>query len=653
MEKLITSFVTLTKKAENFLRSDQTSAEGFKGVTKEIFDIGVSCLSEKSSLPIQELFIEGFDQEQIWQEVELLNGLEWPALSREVSRVTARSGQLALTTRAAGHEVTPPTAVGRRPLAGEAVSDSDDSAGHGDAPNINGPDGEVDEDDLEDGFDGPAGEDDSEDEGAESDEDGPGSGEEEEPLPERPHAARSTVDDRFFKLGELEQFLELQDRQFERERARRPADADEPAGPDLFTADAGEERRAAAPGRRRADARERAVEGEEEEEDAMPMFSDFFDPPDDGKAGPPQPAKGKRLDLLASDSEGEDVADILGIAKKSQEPKSTLEIRQERLKSRISQLEEQNLAEKPWQQRGETSAAQRHENALLEEYVDFEQTRRAPETTAEVTAEVERLILRRVRDRAWDDVERKVKPVTDPYEYKKRLLLDQEKSKLSLAQIYEQEYLKQKADAEQKPEVDLSLAHDEVEDIPKEHEEIRRMMAELSAKLDTLTNFHYMPKQSSAEVRIVSKLPAISMEEVTPLGSSNATLLAPEEIKDKRRSQLLAKEERSDTDKKRERRKKKRRQSVKARDQERRERQPAGARAGAAGRRLAEAQVARAEKRGLVTRADDKGGKKALKSSTAFFSQLQDQVTAQVAGVKPPKKKRKVTTSAEVARMRL
>lgn len=53
-------------------------------------------------------------------------------------------------------------------------------------------------------------------------------------------------------------------------------------------------------------------------------------------------------------------------------------------RSRISQLEEQNLAEKPWQQRGETSAATRHENALLEEYVDFEQTRRAPETTAEV-----------------------------------------------------------------------------------------------------------------------------------------------------------------------------------------------------------------------------------------------------------------------------
>ncbi len=40
-------------------------------------------------------------------------------------------------------------------------------------------------------------------------------------------------------------------------------------------------------------------------------------------------------------------------------------------------------------------------------------------------------------------MERKVKPVEKPYDYSRRQPLDQEKSKLSLAQVYEQEYLKQ------------------------------------------------------------------------------------------------------------------------------------------------------------------------------------------------------------------
>ena len=45
--------------------------------------------------------------------------------------------------------------------------------------------------------------------------------------------------------------------------------------------------------------------------------------------------------------------------------------------------------------------------------------------------------------KAWDDVIRKEKPKEKPFNYHLNQRLDQEKSKMSLAEVYEQEYLKQ------------------------------------------------------------------------------------------------------------------------------------------------------------------------------------------------------------------
>lgn len=155
----------------------------------------------------------------------------------------------------------------------------------------------------------------------------------------------------------------------------------------------------------------------------------------------------------------------------------------------------------------------------------------APVITEEVNRVVEDVIVQRIKDRAFDDVIHKQKPVEAPLEYKKKLLLDQEKSKQSLAQIYENEYLQQVTAQSSREERE--------EEEPKLHVEIRTEMQALFSKLDALSNFHFTPKMATADVKIVSNMPAISMEEVAPLAASDAAMLAPEEVRTREKGDTI------------------------------------------------------------------------------------------------------------------
>ncbi|KAL8196962.1 UNVERIFIED_CONTAM: u3 small nucleolar ribonucleoprotein MPP10, partial [Gekko kuhli] len=374
-------------------------------------------------------------------------------------------------------------------------------------------------------------------------------------------------------------------------------------------------------------------EDEEEDEgeavDAMEEMDGSQEPP----GGEKKKGASKRVTFaLPFDSDAEDEPNASeGETSHSLETKSSFEKRQEKLSEKIKSLEDELLREKSWQLRGEVTGQKRPENSLLEETLLFDHAvKMAPVITEETTMELEEVIKRRIKDQAWDDVVRKEKPKEDPFEYKKRLTLDHEKSKLSLTEIYEQEYLKlhqKKTEEEEKPE----------------HIEIQKMMDALFLKLDALSNFRFMPKPPVPEVKIVSNLPAITMEEVAPVSVSDAALLAPEEIKEKTKGgDMKTDAEKTATDKKRERRKKKLLKRIRLKEKEKRQKllEKKAEESPKLQRRVSAGQLKKLKAGGASLLKDD-GRDQALKSSRAFFSQLQDQVKMQIRDAKKSQREAK------------
>ncbi|KAI4900185.1 hypothetical protein NFI96_017670 [Prochilodus magdalenae] len=665
-----------TAQPEQFLRVQDALATGFTSLTKTLYDLHKAHkLASCKGSPLDQLVVDNFDEEQIWQELELQNSTVLTHFEEAVSQAV-QDDTLAILTDTEEEEE-----------GDDGQDDEDDNdedledleEGEEEDEDEDQEEEEDDEDDKDNGFKPKAKARDEEHGFSDEDSDIDFDVDKlEKEVKQKKNTATtlpksrtvSEVDDKFFKLSEMEAFLDDMDKKEGKESVGEeidyfqelPSDDEEDLSFDKPTTSKSQKKSTSSRDVKYKDyfrdeeMEEQAPEEEDEsapEEEEGDENEDYEDEEDldmegDAESQKARDALRKVTFDLPSDSEGEDVEDIFGGKPKhaaKADSRSSLEKRQEKMAEKIEELEKTALAAKPWQLTGEVSAQMRPENSMLEEDVAFDQaSRMAPPVTEETTLQLEDIIKQRIKDQAWDDVVRKEKPKEEVFEYKKRLTLDQEKSKRSLAEVYEQEYLKQ---TQEKTEEEENPAH----------VEIQKLMDTLFLKLDALSNFHFTPKPHVPEVKVVSNLPSISMEEVAPVSASSATLLAPEEVKEKNKAgDILGDLEKTATDKKRERRKKKKLKRLKIQERERRIKLKEAANGGEKKKKSkaeVEATLRKLTKGGSAKVLTNDGMDKALRSSQAFFSQLQDQVKSQIKGSKDQAGKKKKQKELSVSKLKL
>ncbi|KAI4140039.1 MAG: hypothetical protein LQ341_003986 [Variospora aurantia] len=239
-----------------------------------------------------------------------------------------------------------------------------------------------------------------------------------------------------------------------------------------------------------------------------------------------------RRDIFEDDLSGEDESEPNTNATPGdpRTRRSNHEKRQAKLAEEIRKLEAANVAKRDWTLSGEARAADRPMNSLLEEDLDFERAGKpVPVITNEVSEDIEALIKRRIINREFDEVIRR-RPgdlMTGASPARRgRFELDDTKPQQSLAEMYETEHLKG---------VDPTGYVDKRDEkLKREHAAIEGLWADISAKLDSLSNWHYKPKPPQANITVVSDVPKISMEDARPSAGegmgAEESMLAPQEV---------------------------------------------------------------------------------------------------------------------------
>ncbi|CAN6717998.1 unnamed protein product [Malus baccata var. baccata] len=453
--------------------------------------------------PFDQLLVDGFDAEQIWQQIDLQSQPLISTLRRDLKRFEKNPDEIkTLKVVVQGEEKVL-----------EARS-------QGLKAEIGGFEEELDGFD-DDGDDEEAEEEEEEDEGSESEE-VDREDEEEREESESEGESNNAIEDGFFKIKDLKKSLEESEAmeygldKTDKKKKKRGDDEDNEDDEDEEDEGLGD----------------LAIGDDEDDKDKFARYDDFYG----GKKEKPSKRRSKLVDesedLGTNDGEedekdeeedDQDEDDQEGDENEQEDDKkqtalSTHEKKLKKLQSQIEEMEKANLEPKSWIMQGEVTAATRPKNSALEVDLDFEHNvRPAPVITEEVTTSIEDMIKKRIEEGRFDDVQKApTLPSKAPREFKE---LDENKSKKGLADVYEEEYV-QKTSLSSAP---LSLTD-------KQKDEASKLFKKLCLKLDALSHYHFTPKPVIEDMSVQANVPALAMEEIAPVAVSDAAMLAPEEV---------------------------------------------------------------------------------------------------------------------------
>ncbi|KAJ4302571.1 U3 snoRNP protein [Collariella sp. IMI 366227] len=271
-----------------------------------------------------------------------------------------------------------------------------------------------------------------------------------------------------------------------------------------------------------------AADNDEDEDDGGNLDDDLNEMDD---ADVERAENDVRRDLFDDLSDRSDEEDALSDASAGnpKSRRSAHDRRQAKVAEEIRKLEAELVAKRAWTLAGEATATDRPMNSLLEEDMDFEHVGKpVPIATEEVSETIEELIKRRILAHEFDEVLRRRPDTFGNPNNARRGLVDVEdtKGKQSLAEIYEEQHVK-----DANPDAYVSQAD---EKLTRDEEEIKNMWKEISGRLDALSSWHYKPKPAAPAITVVADVATVAMEDAQPTTAQGVaggeSRMAPQEV---------------------------------------------------------------------------------------------------------------------------